>query len=187
VNHSRELVVDRIAMIARWKPVHLGQAPVLRGLCASAEHAIIGIGSSNRYDVRNPFTAAETAEMIRLVLAERDNYEIVEVPDLDDGPRWRAMVVGMLGELDLFVTDNPYVAWLMETIYEVLRPIRLVAPEDQVPVDGTAVRQRLARGEEWQELVPREVAAYIENNGLDERFRREFGLETLAAAAGVRS
>ena len=45
----------------------------------------------------------------------------------------------------------------------------------------------MARGEAWQELVPPEVAAFIENNGLDERFRREFGLETLAAAAGVGS
>ena len=42
------------------------------------------------------------------------------------------------------------------------------------------VRRRLARGEGWQELVPPEVAGYIEAEGLDVRFRQEFGLATLA-------
>jgi nicotinamide-nucleotide adenylyltransferase len=43
-------------MVARWKPVHRGHAVVLRALSDRAEQALIGIGSSNRYDSRNPFT-----------------------------------------------------------------------------------------------------------------------------------
>ena len=111
--------LDRVAIIARWKPVHIGQAPVLRGLCDCAEQAIIGIGSSNRYDLRNPFTVAETADMIRLVLEPRTNYTLLEVPDLDDGPRWRRMVLGMVGSADRFFTDNPYVASLLGDDYDV--------------------------------------------------------------------
>lgn len=185
VDCPRDEPVDRIAMIARWKPVHLGHAPVLRALCGYARHAMIGVGSANRYDVRNPFTVSETEQMIRLVLAGCDSFEVLEVPDLDDGPRWRAMVVGMLGRLDVFFTDNPYVASLLAKDYEVVRPLHLVADEDRVPVDGTMVRRKMAQGDGWQELVPPEVAAYIIENGLDRRFRRDFGLETLAAAAGV--
>ena len=74
--------VERIAMIARWKPVHLGHAAVLEALADRADHAIVGIGSPNKYDASNPFTADETAAMIRLVLDGRDNVELVEVPDL---------------------------------------------------------------------------------------------------------
>src|SRR5512133_1003956 len=114
---------DRVAMVARWKPVHLGQAAVLRALCSGAGHALIGVGSSNRYNVRNPFTFEETESMLRLALASfplqglrdtaatntppsrpTENYEIMPVPDLDDGPRWRVMVKEMFGELDAFVT-----------------------------------------------------------------------------------
>ena len=104
---------NRIAMIARWKPVHLGQAAVLRALCSGAGQVLVGVGSSNRYNVRNPFTFEETESMLRSALDEHDNYEILPVPDLDDGPRWRAMVKDDLGELDAFVTDNRYVAHLM--------------------------------------------------------------------------
>lgn len=170
-------------MIARWRPVHLGHAAILRALCDRASQARIGIGSSNRYNVRNPFTLEETADMIRLVLAGRQNYRLIPVPDLDDGPRWRLMVLDLLGPLDRFVTANPYVASLMAADYRIIRPVELVPEEARIAVDGTMVRREMARGDGWRDLVPPEVAGYITARGLDARFRREFGLETLALDA----
>ena len=172
--------VERIAMIARWKPVHLGHAAVLEALADRADHAIVGIGSPNKYDASNPFTADETASMIRLVLDGRDNVELVEVPDLGHGPRWRAMVVGMFGPLDLFATANGYVRSLLEHDYRVVHPVWLIAPERRVAVNGTMVRRLMARGEQWRELVPPVIAGYLDANGLVDRFRAEFGDETIA-------
>jgi len=171
---------DRIGMVARWRPVHLGHVPVLQGLCTNADHAFIGIGSANRYNARNPFTLSETIDMIRLVLAGRDNYTLIPIDDLDDGPRWRLMILDIFGPLDAFVTANPYVANLMSSDYEILHPIALVPDEARVRVDGTMVRRAMARGDSWRALVPDTVATYIETHKLDDRFRREFGLETLA-------
>ena len=188
-------------MVARWKPVHLGQAAVLRALCSGAGHVLIGVGSSNRYNVRNPFTFEETESMLRLVLdgiglplrGLRDTaatntpptrpagkYEILPVPDLDDGPRWRVMVKDMFGKLDAFVTDNPYVANLMKDDYRLMRPVDWLDPSEHLRIDGTTVRVMMAKGAKWQDWVPERVAQYIQENKLDERFRREFGLETLA-------
>jgi nicotinamide-nucleotide adenylyltransferase len=172
--------IARIGMVARWRPVHRGQAPVLRALCERADRALIGIGSTNRYDLRNPFTLDETCDMIRLVLAGRDNYTLIPVPDLDDGPRWRGLVVSLFGELDLFVTDNPYVASLLADDYAIVRPVALVPAEERIALSGTMVRRAMARGDEWREMVPNEVADYIAARRLDVRFRREFGLQTLA-------
>ena len=171
---------ERVGMVARWRPVHLGQSPVLRALCDRADHALIGIGSSNRYNLRNPFTLEETSDMIRLVLAGRENYTLVPVPDLDDGPRWREMILDLFGPLDLFVTDNPYVASLLTDDYTITRPVTLVPEHEKVPIDGTMVRREMAHGDGWCTLVPPEVAEYISLNQLDERFRREFGLAALA-------
>ena len=167
-------------MVARWRPVHLGHAPVLRGMCDVGRVVLIGIGSSNRFNARSPFTAAEAEAMIRVVLGTRRNVTVVEVPDLDDGPRWREMVLRIFGSLDAFVTDNPYVASLLENDYRVVRPVSLVAPEDRCPIDGTMVRRAMARGDGWQDLVPPAVARFISEGGLDDRFRRDFGLQTLA-------
>ncbi len=175
---------DRIGMVARWQPVHLGHAPVLRALCQRASHVLIGLGSSNRHTLRHPFSPQETADMIRLVLDSRQNYTLIPVPDLDDGPRWRLMVVELLGQLDLFVTANPYVASLLAGDYPIARPVDLVPHDERIPIDGTMVRRAMARGGDWQEMVPAEIAAYITSHRLDDRFRREFGLQTLALDAG---
>jgi nicotinamide-nucleotide adenylyltransferase len=176
-------MLTKIAMIARWKPVHLGQAAVLRGLCAAADTVTLGIGSSNRYNARNPFTLAETEEMLAIVLTAHENASILPIPDLDDGPRWRLMVREMLGDdLDLFVTDNPYVANLLTEFYRIERPVAFVPPNERIRVNGTMVRQTIARGEDWQSLVPPEIAEYISTRKLDERIRREFGLQILADA-----
>jgi nicotinamide-nucleotide adenylyltransferase len=175
--------LGRIGMIARWQPVHLGHAPVLRALCDRASQALIGIGSANRYNQRNPFTLEETTDMIRLVLTGWQNYTLIPVPDLDDGPRWRLMVLDLFGVLDLFVTANPYVASLLAGDYNVVRPVTLVAEGEKVAIDGRLVRREMARGDDWRRLVPEEVANYLVTRRLDERFRREFGLETLALDA----
>lgn len=148
-----------------------------------AEHVLVGIGSSNRYGLQNPFTAAESAAMIRLVIPDPGRCTLVEVPDLGHGPRWRAMVADLMGPLDLFVTANPYVRDLMREVYPVVHPVSLLPPERRVPVDGTRVRKAMARGEGWREMVPPEVATYLQEEGLVHRFRREFGLATLALDA----
>ena len=175
--------LKQIAMIARWKPLHLGQAAVIRGLCAAAENVTLGIGSSNRYNARNPFTLEETQEMLAIALSGRENVRVIPVPDLDDGPRWRVMVREMLGtNLDLFVTDNPYVASLLKEFYRIERPVAFVPPNERIRVNGTMVREAIARGEDWQALVPPEIADYISSRKLDDRIRREFGLQILADA-----
>jgi nicotinamide-nucleotide adenylyltransferase len=182
-NIRRTEPLGRIGMVARWQPVHLGHAPVLRALCDGASQALIGIGSSNRHGLRNPFTLEERSDMIRLVLAGRRNFTLVPVPDLDDGPRWRLMVLDLFGPLDRFVTANPYVASLLSEDYGVIRPVDLVPEDAKIAIDGTMVRQEMARGDGWQDLVPTDVADYITTRRLDVRFRREFGLQTLALDA----
>lgn len=179
--------VGRIGMVARWRPVHLGQAAVLRALCDRAEEAVIGIGSANRYNLRNPFTAEETMDMIRLVLDGRDNYSLLPINDLDDGPRWRKMILELFGPLDLFVTENPYVTSLMSEDYTVIRPVSLIPDEKKIAVNGTMVRRAMAEGEGWQRMVPTAVVDYIIQNKLDQRFRREFGLQTLAMSVIIDS
>ena len=89
----------------------------------------------------------------------------------------------LFGELDAFATDNPYVASLMSDVYEVVRPVELVPRERRVALDGTTVRLALARGDAWQQLVPEPVRRYIVEKRLDDRFRKEFGLETLSLQA----
>lgn len=171
----------RIGMVARWKPVHLGHAAVLEALVARADETLLGLGSTNRYDARNPWSPEETEEMVGRVLGAGGSYRLLRVPDLGHAARWREMVLGLFGRLDLFVTANTYVRDLLQDDYEIAHPVWLIPPERRVAVDGTRVRREMARGEAWRGLVPPAVAGYLDQAGLVERFRREFGATTLEA------
>jgi nicotinamide-nucleotide adenylyltransferase len=168
----------RIGLVCRWKPVHLGHAVMLEALCERAGpggRVLVGLGSPNKHDRRNPFTADESAAMIARVLAPRfANYDLIPVRDLDDGPRWRELVLAIFGPLDLFVTANDYVRSLLHRDYRVVHPASLVPRAKHVAVDATMVREAILAGEPWQHLVPPVVARFLCDEGLVARFRAEF-------------
>ncbi len=87
---------NRVGMICRFKPLHKGGALMLEAACQSAEYVLIGIGSENKYDWRNPFTAQESKEMVDVYLSRRfSNYAVFfmqdsgHIPEYSDGQKWR--------------------------------------------------------------------------------------------------
>lgn len=181
--------LGRVGVIGRFKPLHNGGAVMLDAICEHAEHVIIGLGSSNKYNLRNPFTAEESAGMVHAHLSLRfSNYELIHVPDFghikeySDGRKWKEYVQEHFGALDHFVSGNEYVSELLKDKYNVIHPTALISPEKYVMIRATEVRMKMARYEDWQSLVPEVVAQYLENNNLVERFRKKFGLQTIAAS-----
>lgn len=90
--------LGRVGVIGRFKPLHNGAAVLLESLCEKSDHVLIGIGSSNKYNIRNPFTSDETKDMIELFLKEKfTNYEIIKIPDFahipgcENGQQWRKL------------------------------------------------------------------------------------------------
>jgi nicotinamide-nucleotide adenylyltransferase len=177
----------RVLMIGRFKPLHLGGARMLDGVLKRAKHGVICIGSVNKYNERNPFTADETEEMMRSYLAPRySNFSFIRVPDYAhipeyaDGKKWVQTIRDLCGQVDLVVSGNAYVRDLLSPFYKTMHSAEFIPPESQIPVSSTDVRVAMAGYGDWQSLVPKEIASYITTNHLDDRFRNEFGLETLA-------
>jgi len=176
-----------IGIIGRFKPLHNGAALMFDYACKNSDKVIIGIGSSNKYDVRNPFTAEESRDMIDSYLSKRySNYSFLFIPDsghipeYSGGQEWRKYVLSNFGKLDYLFTGNRYVLELLKDDYCVMHPSSMIPRDDWFVISGTEVRINMARDKDWKNLVPKEVVEYIEHNNLDKRFRKEFGLETLA-------
>jgi len=181
--------LGRVGVIGRFKPLHNGGALMLDAICENADHVVIGLGSSNKYNLRNPFTGDESAGMIEAYLSPRfSNYELIHVPDFghiqefSDGKKWKEYVTEHFGTLDHFVSGNDYVSDLLKDTYTVIHPAALIPPEQHLRIRATEVRLRMACYQDWRALVPEAVATYLESNVLVERFRTEFGLQTIAAS-----
>ncbi len=179
-----------LGLIGRFKPLHNGAALMLDAVCDRAEEVKIGIGSSNKYNLRNPFTAEETEQMIRAYLLPRhDNFEIIHVPDFAhvpeyaDGQQWRKYVKDHFGTMDAFVSGNDYVQNLLKEDYTIIHPADLITTEKYLRMRATEVRIEMARLGSWRNLIPQEVAAYLIENNLVERFCKDFGAQILAQVA----
>ena len=180
----------QVGLIGRFKPLHNGGYVLLEAACSQSDAVAIGIGSANKYDWRNPWTADETEEMIRAALSPQfDNYRFVRMPDFGhipeyrDGRKWADYLKQNFGPLDRFISGNEYVRRLLQDTYTLIHPVDIVAPDRRVRLRATEVRVKMALDEDWQALVPSGVAQYLVDNGCVERFQQEFGLKTLAQLA----
>lgn len=177
-----------VGVIGRFKPLHTGGALMLETLCQQAQEVKIGIGSSNKHNVRNPFTPEETKDMIESILHPRyTNYNYLFIPDFGqvedfhDGQEWRRYMLQAYGQLSHFVSGNQYVHDLLQGDYPIIHPASLIPLAKHLRVRGSEVRLKIVQYDDtWKTLVPDPVAEYLEKNGLVERFKNEFGLETLA-------
>lgn len=184
--------LGKVGVIGRFKPLHKGGALMLEHVCEQAEHVIIGIGSSNKYNARSPWTAEESQAMIESFLAPNfSNYSFVHVPDFAhlkleyrDGQRWRQEVLSLFRSLDAFVTGNDYSANLLQPDYKIIHPGDMIPPERWIMMRATQARVAMAQGGDWQQFVPDPVVEYLEKDKLVERFKKEFGLQTLVQLAG---
>jgi nicotinamide mononucleotide adenylyltransferase len=185
----KQIKYDRLGLVGRFRPLHLGGAKLLESVCNSAQHVVIGIGSCNpeSYGYRNPFTANEAEDMIREYSSGRfSNYEIVHVPDFGhipkyrDGQKWVEHIVDNFGSLDGFVSGNDYVKNLLEDHYTIIHPKDIIPKDELIESKGSIVRLMMAKGDlGWRHMVPTEVGLYLVENNLVERFRKEFGEETI--------
>lgn len=176
----------KAGVIARFKPLHNGAATMLKYAAKNYDELVVGIGSANKYDLRNPFTIDQTHQMVDAYLQTLDvSYKIVHIDDFGhrkefaDGKRWKHEILSNFLDVDDFITSNPYVAHLLEDTYTIVHPADLIPKYDWVRLRATQVRLAMAENTNWQQLVPPVIAKYIQENNLDYRFRKEFGDETI--------
>ena len=175
---------SRLGVIGRFRPLHIGGAMMLETLCQQSGYVIIGVGSANKYNIRNPFTAEESVNMIDKYLSSQgyDNYEIftindyAHIPEFSDGQKWKNEVKQHLGKIDAFITGNPYSKNLLGADYKIVHPGELIPPEKWVWLRGTMAKN----SDLWEKMVPQVVVEYLLENKLVDRFQREFGLQTLS-------
>ena len=104
-----------------------------------------------------------------------------------DGKKWVQEITANYGALDGFVSGDNYVIDLLKQHYNIIHSSDMIPKEKWIYIKGSMVRAEMARGgDAWKAYVPKEVADYICKNKLDERFRKEFGLETLSTFADMK-
>jgi nicotinamide-nucleotide adenylyltransferase len=167
------MALTRGLFVGRFQPFHNGHTQVIKDVLQKTAEIIIVIGSaqySHRLD--NPFTAGERATMIRCALDEAkvpaSKTWIMPVADVHVHMIWVAKVVGYTPKFSVVYSNEPLTRRLfMEAGYKV----RSIPFHKRAIYSSTEIRSRMLANEDWEELVPKSVATYIQEISGVERLR----------------
>ncbi len=146
--------------IGRFQPYHNGHQAVLEGIAEEVDEIIIGVGSAQlSHDVQNPFTAGERVLMITRALEGIGcPFYVIPIEDLRRNALWVAHVTSMTPPFDTCYTSNPLVIQLFKEASITIKSPPMYLRET---LSGTAIRQKMLNGEDWEEYVPRAVVGVI--------------------------
>lgn len=157
-------MLKRGLYVGRFQPLHLGHLNAIKDVLKEADELVIVIGSAQySHTFNNPFTAGERLVMVRKALEESGvnskQIWIVPVPDVHLHMMWVSSLEGYTPHFDVVYSNEPLTRRLfMESGYKV-KPIHLF---DRKEYSSTEIRQKMVKDENWQKLVPKSVAAFIQ-------------------------
>lgn len=99
----------------RMQPLHNGHLYLIREAISIYPRVIIGIGSSNKTDLRNPIPAEERREILINSLKDEKIhvYKIILIEDQDDDKKWVADISTKIPSECHVFTGNPLVGNIM--------------------------------------------------------------------------
>jgi nicotinamide-nucleotide adenylyltransferase len=157
--------------IGRFQPYHNGHQTVLEQIAQEVDEIVIGVGSAQlSHELMNPFTAGERVLMITRSLCDIDcPFYVIPIEDIQRNALWVAHVRSMAPPFDRIYTSNPLVMRLFE---EEGAEVHSPSMYERQTHSGTAIRERMLRGDGWEHLVPPAVVSVIREIGGVERLRQ---------------
>ncbi|MEM3722082.1 MAG: nicotinamide-nucleotide adenylyltransferase [Candidatus Bathyarchaeia archaeon] len=166
-------MTKRGLFVGRFQPFHKGHLHVIKEILSEVDELVIVVGSAQySHRINNPFTTSERLVMIRKALEEEEidlrRVWIVPVPDVHIHMVWVSAVEGYAPRFDVVYSNEPLTRRLfMEAGY----PVKSIRFHKREIYSATEIRERMLKGENWEELVPKSVADFIKEIGGDERIR----------------
>ncbi len=155
--------------IVRGQPWHNGHMHGVEMMdrAKDLDEIIIGIGTSQcSHSLHNPFSAEERRKMIKRSVQIDKPYRIIDIPDINDYPRWVAYVESLTPKFGVVYSGNTVVKNLfLEKGYEVRVMDRIGG------ISSTEIRQMMITGGLWEQYVPEGTAQTIREIGGVERLR----------------
>jgi nicotinamide-nucleotide adenylyltransferase len=159
--------------IGRFQPFHLGHLEAVKHILGKVDELVIVVGSAHEsHTIENPFTAGERITMIRLALKaakiDANRYTVLPLPDAEFHKVWVSHLLSQTPSFDLVFTNEPLTGRLLK---EAGMRVEKIPMFNRGAFTATEVRKRIIEGKNWEELLPKSVAAYVKQIKGEERMR----------------
>jgi nicotinamide-nucleotide adenylyltransferase len=156
-------MVKRGLYVGRFQPFHMGHLSAVKAVLEDVDELVIVVGSAQySHTMTNPFTAGERLVMVRLALEEAgldsSRVWVVPVPDVHLHMLWVSALEGYTPKFDLVYSNEPLTRRLFTEAGYKVKEIRFF---ERKVYSSTDIRAKMVKGEDWKNLVPKSVAAFI--------------------------
>ncbi|MCD6368390.1 MAG: nicotinamide-nucleotide adenylyltransferase [Thermoproteales archaeon] len=160
----------------RFQPFHLGHLHAIRHILKVSREIVIGVAAAQfNYTRENPFTAGERVEMIRLGVGDLwSRTYIIPIENVSNNLEWVTHVIALTPRFDVVFTNNKLVKILFKRHGFRVEPIPWFKKDR---CSGRIIRKLMLKGDEWKNLVPEDVALFVERIDGVKRVREIFSLE----------
>ncbi len=161
--------MKRALFIGRFQPFHNAHLIDIKKILNECDEVVIAIGSSNETGtLENPFSYSERKSMIEKTLKNKKikNYKIYAVPDLYGDKKWVEFMKNNLPAYEFVYSGNPWTLRCFKKYDSKVSKIRLIKG-----ISSTIIRERIIKNKGWKNLVPKEIADYLEKVNGAERIR----------------
>ncbi len=160
-------------LVGRFQPFHLGHLKAVCFALSKVDILWIIIGSAQKsHEPRNPFTAGERLAMIKATLdtssVDARKWHAIPVQDVEVHSLWTGLIDMLVPRYDVVFTNDAFTKTLFRQHGKRIIEVPLLKRRI---MSGTEIRRRMASGENWKELVPRQVAEIIMKIGGVERIK----------------
>ena len=169
--------IERLFIPQRTQPPHAGHISMLEAACNNATELVIGIGSANVTDAKNPYTATERELMLRKSLEDRGltNYSFVHIPHFKDDTEW-VQYVKEHAKLDYHTAIVSGNSWVEDIFgkegYQTVQPAEIIEGP-MVDISATRLREMIVNSDErWKQYAASGTLHYFEQFGGVERIAK---------------
>lgn len=193
----RDKIFKDVVAIMRANPLHINHTLMLRRLCDQAVYAKINLGSSNKFNEKNPFKIEEREDMVKIALRDYDNFEVLRLPDFGEDDAWFNCLYKNNKPFSEILSNNDYDLKIYRGYqedpaynrFDILYPTDILPQKDMeyalgiwdkgrfiqarkpMYTSGTFVRAAIVNDWNWKDFLDEKVADYIKKNGLDNRLK----------------
>ena len=162
----------RALYLGRFNPPHKGHIYAIEHILEQTDidEIIILIGSGEKaYSLKNPFTGGERLEMMTEIVRSHFNinqFYITAIPDINRNTIWPANVTDLVPSFEVIFTNNPLVQQLFSKLSNT--EVREIPLENRVEFSGKIIREKIVKGEAWEDSVPENIVELIKKfNGVE--------------------
>lgn len=152
-------------VIGRFQPFHKGHEYLFKKAFEHCEKVIIGIGSSNRRNKNNPWSAKERRLMLKKFIDENNYHDrVTKILNLDDNPDddvWFKNLYKKTGTFDVTLGNNE---WNNEIIKRHGIDAIYTGIFNREELEGFKIRKLIREKKPWKNRVPSYIIRFIRDN-----------------------